>query len=200
MALEDIIEKIAQEAAAEADRIHAEADAEKERISREAKKQSDSLAAELRARGEEKARGERERRLNMARLEHRRRVLAERQKAINAVFDLVKERIAQLSDEEFTRFAVSLLRWADPDGDEEIIPPASTRSRFSPQVIAAMNASLGGRGNLTLAGESGDFEGGFILRKGPRRDDLTLDCVLLTVRHELEPKLAGILFGKGAST
>lgn len=200
MALEDILEKIAQEAATEADRIHEEAAAQGEKIAREGQQQAEALAAELRARAEERARAERERRLNMARLEHRRRVLAEQQKAIGAVFGLVKEGLARLNDEEFARFAVSLLRRANPDGDEEIVPSASNRSRFTPQVLAAMNASLAGRGKLTLASESGDFEGGFILRKGPRRDDLTLDCILLTLRQELEPELVRVLFGRGAAT
>jgi vacuolar-type H+-ATPase subunit E/Vma4 len=115
------------------------------------------------------------------------------------VFAKAKEKIKALSDADFERLAISLLKRAKPDGDEDLIVPGADRARYTPQLIASMNAALGERGRLTLSKESGEFEGGYILRKGPRKDDMSLARVLAGLREELEPEIVGILFGdKGA--
>ncbi len=200
MALKDILERIARESKTEAGLIRQEAEAHAAKVRQEAESRAEQSKADLRKRSEERAESERLRLINSALLENRKRVLTERQRAIEAAFATVKERIKGLSDRDFERCTLSLLKRAKPDGDEELIVPNADQARYTPQLIGAMNKALGDRGKLRLSEETGDFEGGFILRKGPRKDDLRLARVLSELREEIEPEIVGILFGDKGGT
>lgn len=195
MALKDILDKIAGDAESESLQIRKEAEGRVSKIQEEAKAQADRLAAELRRRSQERADSERLRIINNAQLENRKRVLTEQRRAIEAVFDEVKKKLRTLDDKDFQKLAISLLKRATLDGDEELIVPAKDKARYTPQLIAAMNASLGNKGKLRLSGTTGDFEGGFVLKKGARKDDLSLNRVFTTLREQLEPEIVSILFG-----
>ena len=62
-------------------------------------------------------------------------------------------------------------------GDEEIVLNARDRAAVGDKVAAAANAKLPD-GKLTLADETGDFKGGFILRRGNIEANCTAELLV----------------------
>ena len=59
--------------------------------------------------------------------------------------------------------------------------------------MKAANEKLGG-GKLTLAGETGDFKGGLILRRGSIEANCTVELLVELCRGEMSAQLAKVLF------
>ena len=68
---------------------------------------------------------------------------------------------------------------------------------FTADLLNTLNHELGPQKcRLRLIDESGEFSGGFILRDGKMETNMTLRSLMDSRRDDLEPKVAGILFGE----
>ena len=201
MALEDIIKKISEDDRSEAESILSHARAEADAIREKAQEQGKELRSEMTRKAQERAKEHASRIEVLAGLEQRKDVLKEKKKLIEDAFAKVEERIINLSSDEYLTFLKPLILGAVESGREEIIPSAAHRHLFTPDLVKSLNDELGPqRGHLRLSEESGGFPGGFILREGNKETNLTLESLIKAQRDNLEPSVAGILFGKNSES
>jgi V/A-type H+-transporting ATPase subunit E len=195
MSLEQLTERILEQAREEANSILEQAREEAARIERDAKAEAKTLEEELGREAARRAETETQRLLSQARLEERLKVIEVRQEAFAHVLNEVRSRLEKIGKEERIRLYQGFLQAAHPDGDEEIVPAASERSFFSPDVVSALNQGLEEKGWLKLSPDSSDIPSGFVLRKGKRTDVCSIETALERLREQLEPEIVQTLFG-----
>ena len=197
MALEDIIKKISEDDRSEAESVLSRARAEADAMREKARKQADELRSEMMRKAQERAEEQGNRIEVLAGLEQRKDVLREKKTLIEVAFAKAEERIKSLPPDEYLAFLRPLILGAVESGNEEIIPSKTHTRLFTPELVKSLNDELGpGKGHLRLSGESGEFPGGFILREGKKETNLTLESLIKSQRDNLEPSVAGILFGE----
>jgi V/A-type H+-transporting ATPase subunit E len=82
-------------------------------------------------------------------------------------------------------------------GEEEVIFSKEDAGSVGKALLEEINQRLKKEnrpGALLLADEDREIQGGFILRRGKREVNCTLTALFATVREELEPRVAEILF------
>ena len=196
MDTEQVVEKILSEAKAEADKINQEAN-------QKASEQKAKLESELadftreteqvaQAAGEEK----KARMLATARMDIRKDNLWAKVALLNEVFEKARERVKTLPDREYLELIESLMLKSVESGDEEVIIGAKD-NRISNGLIKNINRQLGPefKGNMQLAKDTADIEGGFILRRGKTQINVSVDVLISQAREMLEMELSNELFG-----
>jgi V/A-type H+-transporting ATPase subunit E len=199
MALEDILRKIEEDAKREADKILSEAKERAEEIIRNAQEEADRAKGRLMEEARRNAQTHKSRLISMAELDMRKEVLQEKQSLIDLAFRKALERLTGMEDDEYRTLIERMLMQSVEYGDEEIILCERDKSRISQGFIQAFNKKLeseGKLGKLTIAEETGDFSGGFILRRGKIELNNTFDALLQAARGELETEISQILFGE----
>jgi V/A-type H+-transporting ATPase subunit E len=195
MNAEPVLEKILSDARAEAEKIKNAAEVkrseEQSQIDeqlREYRKQTDALAQKA---GEEK----KARILAAARMDIAKQLLAEKRKILDEVFDKAREQLKNLPDEQYRKLMTKLMLEAVETGDEEVIID-STEKRIDQNFIRNINQQLapGRKGNLKLSGDRANIGGGFILKRGKIKNDVSVKVLLARARRELEIALAKELF------
>jgi V/A-type H+-transporting ATPase subunit E len=197
MEAQQVVEKILADAKAEAERIK-KAAAEKEAAEqanqaaelKEYKKQTKALAQKA---GED-------RKLHLlagARMEAAKEFLAEKRKILEEVFSKAQEKFEKLSDEEYRKVMKKLMLEAVETGDEEVIVGKGEK-RIDQDFIKQVNSEPGRgcKGELRLSAEREDLGGGFILRRGKIKTNVSTEVLLAQARKELEIELAKELFKK----
>ncbi len=129
----------------------------------------------------------------IARMEAKKNILALKQDMVSASFDLARRKITELPAEQYIDFLARTAAAASSTGDEEMLLNARDRDSIGAQTVEAANAKLGG-GKLTLAAEAGDFDGGFILRRGNIEVNCTVELLVELCRADMSAKIAGVLF------
>jgi len=200
MPVEKIVERILQEAEEEAQEIEREAQAEIERIRAGEAEQVKGIEEEASVRAEEAAREERRRRLSAADLELRKRLLAEKQGLIDRAFDRAMGKLVDMDAETYGEQIQQLLLTAADVGDEEVIISSRDEGRITRHLLDRANevlASQGRKGELKLSEERRDLIGGFVLRRGRRETNCSLESLFASGRDVLEPIVAEQLFSEG---
>jgi len=162
-----VIEKILADARAQADKIKADA-AEKQAQKQakfddelaEYKKQTDALC-------KKNADEKKSHILAAARMEIAKDFLAEKRAILDEVFVEAKKQMHQISDEDYLGIMTKLMTEAVETGDEEVVVDKN-ETRIDHEFIKQINRQLGTgyKGNLRLANEKANIGGGFILRRG----------------------------------
>ncbi|MHC4642438.1 MAG: V-type ATP synthase subunit E [Planctomycetota bacterium] len=195
MEAKQVIEKILADANAEADKLKKQADekqadeqAEFDEQLKEHKKHTDALAEKL---GSEK----KLHLLAAARMNIAKDQLAEKNKILDEVFDQARQQIQSLPDEQYLELITNLVLEAVETGDEEVIIDKEEK-RIDATLIEQVNSKLGSdrKGNLKLSQEKMPLGGGFILRRGKVKTNVSFDVLLSRARKELEIDLAKDLF------
>ena len=195
MEAEQVVEKILADAKAEAGKIRKQAEeketAEQARLSEqldEYKKQTKILA--------EKAGNDKKLHLlAAARMDVAKELLAEKRRLLDEVFDQARRKLQNLPDEDYRVLCTKLMLAAVETGDEEVIVD-SEETRIDQKFIKQINRELGPgyRGNLRLSDERQNLGGGFILKRGKIKNNVSLEVLLAQARKELEIELAKDLF------
>ena len=195
MEAEQVVEKILSDATAEAQGIAKEADekgaAEQSRFEEqlaEYKKQTEVLAQKA---GEEK----KDHLLAAARMGINKEFLAEKRKLLDEVFARARKQLQNLPDEQYCKLMSDLMVAAVETGDEEVIID-NNETRIDQKFIKEVNRRLGPgyKGNLRLADEKQNIGGGFILRRGKIKNNVSLAVLLAQAREALEIELAQDMF------
>jgi len=195
MNAEQVVKKILAKANAEADKIKAEAnekcaaqEAQFESELTQFRKETEALATDAAA--DRKARM-----LASARMDIRKELLTAKVELLDEVFKIAKNRILQLSDEDYQELIGKLMEKAIETGDEEVIT-AANETRIDNDFIKHLNRKLGSgyMGNLRLASDKADIEAGFILRRKRIQVNASLAVLLAQIKGELEIELAHDLF------
>ncbi len=199
MALEDILRKIEEDARREADKILSEARARAEEILQGAEREAEQTRQNLLEEARREAQTHKSRLISMAQLDMRKEILQEKQSLIDQVFQRALERLVGMEDEEYRELIREMLKQLVEHGDEEIILCERDKSRISQGFMQALNKELeseGKLGKLTIAEETGDFSGGFILRRGKIELNNSFDALLQAAKGEMKTELSQILFGE----
>jgi len=197
MEAQSVIDKILADAGAEAEKITKEAQ-QKEAAQQanlagqlqEYNKQTESLAQKA-------AKDEESHILAAARMEVAKEFLAEKRKILDEVFTRARRQLQNLPDDQYRNLITKLLLEAVETGDEEVIVDKN-EYRIDQQFIDQINQKLSssGKADLRLSQDRADIEGGFILRRGKIKTNVSFDVLLAHARNELEIELAKELFEK----
>jgi V/A-type H+-transporting ATPase subunit E len=197
MNAEQVVDKILSEANAEAERIKASAgekciaaEAELQSQLADYEKQTEFLAAQA-------AEDKKARMLATANMEIKKEYLAAKVALLGDVFGKVRERIKGLSDSEYENLITSLMSKAVQSGDEEVIV-GKEEKRIDHALIKDINRKLGPgfKGNLHLARDRADIDGGFILKRGKIQVNVSVDVLVAGARDQLEIELVDELFAE----
>ena len=195
MDAEQVVSKILSEARVQAEQIVGEAKekcaaeeaALNEQIA-EYDKETETLAAQA---GQDKT----DRMMAGARMQLAKEHLAAKGEILDEVFAKAKEQIKKLDDKEYVDLMNRLLLKAVETGDEEVMI-GKNEKLIDMNFIKHVNRSLGPgfKGNLRLSNENADIEGGFILKRGKIKTNVSVDVLVEQIRGDIEIELAGELF------
>jgi V/A-type H+-transporting ATPase subunit E len=197
MSIERIIEKVIEDAKAEADQILKSNTEEVDRIVSRATEEANRVVEEGKEKAHAAAGEEKRKILAIAALETRKSVLAEKQRLIDGVFEEAVQRLVNGRLEDYKNFIITQLLRASTDGDEVIVLSKKDHQRLGKDFLKEVNSALQShkkRGEISLAGEPADITGGFILRKGRKEMNCAVDALIGSIRDEVEGEIAGILF------
>lgn len=199
MQAEQVINKILADARAEAEKIRKQAE---EREAAEQAKLDEQLAKfeeQTKAMADKAAADERSQRLAVARMEAAREYLAGKAALLDDVFAQARQRLQQLPDNEYRELMVRLMLAAVDSGEEEVITGKGD-ARVDQKLVTEVNDKLKGRGrgNLKLSDEKENLGGGFILRHGRIRTNVSINVLVARARQDLEIELAKDLFANDA--
>lgn len=199
MPLDNIIERIMNDAREEAEETREKARREADRIRSEAREKGREEYDRRMKAARRSAEQERDRKTAMASLEARNSVLEEKQSLIQQVFEEAVSRITGMPVEEYEDLlARQLMKVVGEEGGELILSPRD-RERLGRRVVEKANESLeraGSGGRLELADETRNISGGFILRSGGIEINNSLESQIGSLREELEPSVVEELFGE----
>ena len=120
-------------------------------------------------------------------------MLALKQEMVSESFDKARTQITALPEERYVDFLAKLAAQASTTGDEQIVLSAADRQRVGAKVVEAVNARLG-NGRLTLAADTGSFDGGLLLRRGNVEVNCTVELLVELCRSDMSAQIADILF------
>ena len=196
MEAEQVVEKILADAKAEAEKIKKQAQekeaAEQAKLDErliEYKKQTEILAQKA-------GKDEKSHILAAARMEIAKEFLGEKRKMLDEVFEQARRQTQNLPDEQYHELMTKLMLEVVETGDEEVVIDKN-ENRIDKEFIKQINHKLGPghKGNLRLSDEKQDLGGGFLLRRGKIKTNVSIDVLLDQARKELEIELAKELFG-----
>ena len=137
--------------------------------------------------------------LAAARMEICKEHLAEKRNMLDDVFEQARASVGNLPDDEYRALMKQLMIEAVETGDEEVIVDRNEK-RIDLDFIKEVNRQLGPgyQGNLRLPEESLNIGGGFILRRGKIKTNVSIEVLLEQARKDLEIELAQDLFEESA--
>lgn len=196
MEAERVTEKILADAGAEAQKIKQQADEKEAAEQAQLTEQLDEYRKQTEALGRLAAQSKKLHLLAKGRMDIAKQLLAEKRKILDELFVQVRQQLQSLPDDQYRKLMAKLMSEAVETGDEEVIID-NEEKRIDHEFIKQVNRQLGCgyKGNLRLADERSDLGGGFILRRGRIKNNVTLNVLLTRARKELEIGLAKELFG-----
>ncbi len=197
MSAEEVIEKILADARAEAEQITDKAKVKAAAQQAELDKQMDEYRKQSEQLAEKAGRDEKLHLLATARMEIAKEFLAEKRKILDEVFEQARTQLQNLPDDEYRKFMSKLMAEAAESGNEEVVIDKNEK-RIDQALIDEVNNQLssGSDGKLKLCEEKQDLGGGFILRHGKIKNNVSLKVLLAQARENLEIELAKELFEK----
>ncbi len=196
MGAEKVIEKILADAKAEAQKIKQQAQEKQAAEQAKLNEQLGEYNEQTRLLAEKRAGDEKLHILATARMDIAKQLLTEKRKILDEVFDQARQQLQNLSDEQYCKLMTKLMLEAVETGDEEVVV-GKEEKRIDQQLINKVNEQLNSnkKGNLKLSDERQDIEGGFILKRGKIKNNVSIEVLLAQARKELEIELAKELFG-----
>lgn len=132
--------------------------------------------------------------LASARMDSKKKYLAAKTGLLDDVFSKAADSLRALDDAEYRSFILSLLVKSSESGNEEVVV-GKNETRIDQKLIKDANSKIaGGKGALVLSSDKADIDGGFILRQGKVRVNVSIDVMISQAREVLEIELAEELF------
>ena len=195
MDAEQVTEKILTDARAEAEKITNEAKENQSAEQAELKKQLEDYSSRTQTLAKKAGEDKQAHILAAARMDIAKEYLTEKRKVLDEVFAQAHQQLQGLSDKDYQSLCSSLMLKAVETGDEEVIVDDKEK-RIDHEFIKHINRELspGYKGNLRLAKEKQSLGGGFILKRGKIKNNVSFEVLLAQARKELEIELAKELF------
>lgn len=195
MDAEQVVEKILSEAKAEAEKIKKQADDRKAAEQAKLDEQLADYKNQTEMLAQKAANAKKLHLLAAARMDIAKQFLAEKRKILDEVFAHAREQLLNLPDDQYRKLITNLMLKAVETGDEEVIVDKNEK-RIDQDLISQVSQQLGpgGKRNLRLSDERQDLRGGFILKRGRVKNNVSFDVLLAQARRDLEIQLAKELF------
>ncbi|MBQ5974025.1 MAG: hypothetical protein IJL69_07460 [Oscillospiraceae bacterium] len=130
-------------------------------------------------------------------LEARKAMLAVKHSMIDRVFEKARLKLCRMNEEDYRMFLVRTAVGAVSEGNETVIFNARDREAFGKTLVADINAALkaeGRVGQLKLARETREMDGGFVLCAGNVETNCSISAIVDQKRNELTDLVARMLF------
>jgi len=195
MDAEHVVEKILSDANAEAENMKKQADEKEAAEQAKLTEQLDEYKKQTQTLAKKAAKDKKLHLLAAGRMDIAKEFLGEKRKILDEVFAQARQQLRNLPDEKYCKFMTKLMLEAVETGDEEVIVD-NEETRIDQKFIKQINRELGPgyKGNLRLADEKQNLGGGFILKRGGIKNNVSFDVLLAQARKELEIELAKELF------
>lgn len=195
--IDNLINKIIEDANKEADSIIAEGENQKEKIISskidEANREKESMISKAKR----EAATRKERVISNAQLKVRNDKLGAKQQVIDRAFEKAVSQLEKITGEELKAFVKDTIKGLNLEGNEEIIVNEKYSSLINNEFIEQINKSLeesGKKGNIKLSSEKRNIEDGFILAKGGIELNYTFKSLVENLRNEIEQEIIKVLF------
>jgi len=193
MSIENITGKILAEAQDQSTQVLEEAGYKSRMIVEKATEQAEKIKKDFHEQATEDAHLLKSRRTSVAELEVRKMKLGAKQALISRSFDAALEQLADMKEEDYLEFLTSAIL-ATGVAEGELLLNAKDRKAIGEKLVKKFN-SMGKGGNLTLAEDTIDAKGGFVLRKGSMEINSTLETMVGGIREAATPDVVKALFG-----
>jgi V/A-type H+-transporting ATPase subunit E len=193
---EQVVKKILADAKAEAEKIKEKAQEKETAEQAKLDEQISAYKKQTAIISQKAAEDKKAHLLAAARMDIAKQLLAEKRKILDEVFEQARQQIENLTDEQYCRLMTKLMLDAIETGEEEVIVDENEK-RIDQKFIQGINQQLAPsrKGNLRLSDERVNLSGGFILKRGKIKNNVSVEVVLTQARKELEIELAKGLFG-----
>ncbi|MBE7017465.1 MAG: hypothetical protein E7420_04835 [Ruminococcaceae bacterium] len=195
--IEKITARLIRDAQAEVDVINAEADAQCAAILAEYEAKAAEAYEKRIAKGKADCATRSERMAATADMEQRKALLAFKQEMVSEAFEKAAEAVATLPREKYIEFFASLAADAAISGKEKLLFSEGDKADTGAEIVSAANALLAAKGKtaeISLAEETVEVSGGFIMRSGNIEVNCTADTLVQLTRSSLSSQVAEILF------
>ena len=195
--IEKITGRIEAEAKAKAAEISAEAEAKASEIRAENEKKAQEKYWELIREGTADCEAMIAREKRMAEMESKKEILALKQDMVSESFDKACDMIINLPENEYVSFMARMAADAAASGSEEIVFNERDKSVRGTAVVKAANellAAKGKEGKLTVADDTKNIMGGFVLRQGGIEINCSVETMVDLQRNDMASSLAAVLF------
>lgn len=192
MSIEKITSKIISDAQVAAQKTLDEANARCDEILAEAEKKAAAIVKSA----EEKALDEKQkliaRRKSVVEIDGRKLILDAKQKMIASCFEQAIDKLTSMEKENYIAFLAGLV---EKTGEKEgqLILNEKDRAEIGGELIARIAQNLPDS-QITLAEETGNIRGGFLLKKGSVYINGTIEALVGEAREELIGEVANRLF------
>lgn len=197
MALQDILDKIKNDALTEAQKLKAENAKQISSIEAESAKETkavEELATELSGKQHKE---EKRLRISLATLELKNKLLAAKQDLIGQAFDKALAGIKALPAAKYKELLVNAIIGLDIKGDEEVMLGAKEIDKLGKSFIGDVNAAFtksGRKGKFKLMSETREGVSGCVLIEGRKEIICTFEAIIAGKRKELEKEVVSLLF------
>lgn len=121
-------------------------------------------------------------------------LLSAKNAVIDQVFDKAVEKLVGLPSDGYKEL---LLRWlgeAATDDPAELVLNPRDKQALGPELVDRINQGRSGGPAITLAEDSAETTGGFVLRTARYEIDKTLDSIIADLKEDMAPEIASELF------
>lgn len=192
MSIETITEKIRKAADEEAEALIVKAQADRDDILGKAEKQADAIRKEMEKKAAQDGVLFKERKVSVAELEARKLELGTKQTAITRSFALALERMSSMDQNAYVELLVKAVSEAGVKDGELLFNPKD-RESIGKKVVDEVNGK-DDTIKVTLAEDTIDAKGGFVLRKGSMEINATLETMVNAVKEAVTPEVVEALF------
>ncbi len=193
MSIENITGKILAEARDQSKQVLEEAGYKSRMIVEKATGQAEKIKKDFQEQAEEDARLLKSRRTSVAELEVRKMRLGAKQALISRSFDAALDQLTHMSEGDYLEFLASAIS-ATGVVEGDLLLNAKDRKALGEKLVKKFN-SMGKGAKLTLAEDTIDAKGGFVLRKGAVEINSTLETMVNGIRESATTDVVKALFG-----
>ncbi len=187
--LDKIIEHIKQDAQATADAKIAAAKAEAQELLAKAAEEEKEILADAKEAADAAGAQAKERGVSAAALAKRKILLTAKQELIATTLEAAKKAMCEQSDEEYFKTLEALVKKHAQAATGKIMFNKKDKARIPAAFTKALESY-----KLTVAEETQEMSGGFILLYGDIEENCSFDALFLQAKEELQDKVRDYLF------
>ena len=128
-----------------------------------------------------------------AQLEAKKEVLGLRQEMVSEAFRLAEKKLTEMPEAQYIEYLTRKACETGFSGEAQLVMSEKDKAAVGQKVADAVNAACA-EGKVTLAEETREMLGGFILRQGNVEVNCTVDILLELIRGEAAAEVAKVLF------